>query len=105
MFAGKPKEIGFKIIGDPGETASRVVSRDRYLRANRLATATVTAVFLMGLTACAQSKNPEAPIEGRLEYNGTIAHQVLVIENGKKVDCAVAAANGVSLTCDWAGAH
>ncbi len=63
----------------------------------------MTAVFLMGLTACAQSKNPEAPIEGRLEYNGTIAHQVLVIENGKKVDCAVAAANGVSLTCDWAG--
>jgi hypothetical protein len=58
------------------------------------------------LSACdGAQKDPGSPIEGRLEYKGIVNHQVIVIENGKRVDCAVAAANGVSLTCDWAGAH
>ncbi len=75
--------------------------------AMRVAMAAATAVILMtGLSACGAEKRPDEPIEGTvLEYNGTIAHQVIVLENGKRVDCAVAAANGVSLTCDWAGAH
>jgi hypothetical protein len=84
----------------------RVAPRDRYVRAIRTATTAITTVILMtGLSACSQGKGPEDPIEGKLEYPGTVNHQVIVIDNGKRVDCAVAAGNGVSLTCDWAGAH
>ena len=110
MFAVKPGEsdlvlkISFEMVRDPGDSAMRVVPRDRCLRAIRLATTVLTAVIRMtALSAC--RRGPEDPIEGRLEYGGKIAYQVIVLENGKKVDCAVAAANGVSLTCDWAGAH
>ncbi len=60
---------------------------------------------MIGLSACNVKEGPEDPMEGQLEFGGKINHQVIVLENGKKVDCAVAAANGVSLTCDWAGAH
>ncbi len=113
MFAVKPGEsdsvlkISFEMVRDPGDTAMRVVPRDRCLRAIRLATTVLTAVILMtGLSACNNTKEgPGAPIDHQVEYKGKIAHQVIVLENGKKVDCAVAAANGVSLTCDWAGAH
>jgi hypothetical protein len=85
----------------------RIAPRDRYARAIKTATTALTAAILMtGLSACSDaSMTPGDPLEGKLEYQGTIHHQVIVIENGKKVDCAVAAANGVSLTCDWAGAH
>jgi hypothetical protein len=95
------------MVGDSGDTAMRSASRDRYVRAIKIATTAITAAILMtGLSACNDaSMAPGDPIEGELEYQGTIHHQVIVIDNGKKVDCAVAAANGVSLTCDWAGAH
>jgi len=78
----------------------------RSLRATRLATTVMTAALLMtGLSACSQ-KGPEEPIEGhKLEYPGKIVVEVITLDNGKKVNCAVAAANGVSMTCDWAGAH
>jgi hypothetical protein len=101
--SGSVLKISFEMVRDPGDTAMRVVPRDRCVRAIRLATTVLTAVILMtGLSAC---KGPEDPIEGQMQYGGEIAHQVIVLENGKRVDCAVAAANGVSLTCDWAGAH
>ena len=112
MFAAKPEEpdslvkIGFEKVGDSGDAAMRAAPRDRYLRAIKIATTALTAVIVMtGLSACSEEKGPGEPIEGSLEYKGTINHQVIVLENGKKVDCAVAAANGVSLTCDWSGAH
>jgi hypothetical protein len=83
-----------------------VKSDRRNLRATRLATTAMTAMLLMtGLSACSQ-KSPEAPIESReLEYPGKIVVEVITLDDGKKVNCAVAAANGVSLTCDWSGAH
>jgi hypothetical protein len=105
MFEVNSGGFGFEMLGD-GDGPGGIAARRRRLRVKRIATSVMAAGFLMaGLSACSEGKNPEDPIEGKLVYKGTVAHEVIVIDNGKKVDCAVAAANGVSLTCDWAGAH
>jgi hypothetical protein len=79
---------------------------ERYLRTTRLATTVITALTLMaGLSACSEASR-EGPLQNpQLEYHGKVDVQVITLDNGKKVNCAVAAANGVSMTCDWAGAH